>query len=98
MYLTENRRVTKNKLPLPTIDSRAPRALREAARSLAQMFLPSTTPAKRYFPAGNPTLLMTSCVLVPRTRSKPKPEMPFSAVIVLRLAKPMSELHKRYVI
>jgi hypothetical protein len=73
-----------NKLPLPTTDSRAWRMDKDAARSFAQIFLPSTTPAKRYFPAGKLDLIC-SIVFVPRTRSKPKPVTPFKEVRVLQL-------------
>ncbi|KAJ0480739.1 hypothetical protein HanIR_Chr13g0635071 [Helianthus annuus] len=49
--------------------SRDSRTLRDAARSLAQMFLPSTTPAKRYLPDGK-LVLIKSRVCSPRTKSK----------------------------
>lgn len=70
--------------PLPTMASRACRVQREAARSLAQMFLPSTTPAKRNLSLGNPALLIKSTVCVPRTRSNPIAVTPFKPVTVLR--------------
>ena len=63
--------------------SRACRVISEAARSLAQMFLQSATPAKRNFPEGNPPLIK-SRILVPRTKSNPKPITPFSPVNVLQ--------------
>ena len=57
-------------VPFPTIPSRLFNVSREAVRLLAQMFLPSTTPANKYFPLGNPPLIR-SRVLVPRTKSNP---------------------------
>ena len=70
--------------------SRVSSVLIEDARSFAQMFLPSTTPAKRYLPAGKPALLTKSSVLVPRTRSNPKPEMLFKAMMVLKKQRMMN--------
>ena len=81
---------------MPTTASKALRELREAARSLAQMFLPSTTPAKRYFPDGKPALLIKSRVLVPRTRSNPKPVMPFKPVRVLKKATKWMNLSEKH--
>ena len=72
----------KELIPFPTMPSRAFSVSREEARLLAQMFLPSTTPAKRYFPEGNPPLI-NSRVFVPRTRSKPNPVTLFKDVSVL---------------
>lgn len=72
-----------NQLPFPTRFSRACKVLREEARSLAQIFLPSTTPANRYFSEGKP-LLIKSRFFDPRTRSNPSAVTHFKEVTVLK--------------
>nr|GMC95623.1 hypothetical protein Iba_chr05cCG10340 [Ipomoea batatas] len=71
------------------MSSRDFRVLRDPARSFAQMFLPSTTPANKYLPEGKPPLIK-SMVLVPRIKSKPKAVTPFKAVRVLNASAGIS--------
>jgi len=65
-------------IPSPTIVSRSFKMLNDAAKSLAQMFLPSITPAKRYLSPGKPTVLTRLSVLVPRIRSNPIADIAFN--------------------
>ena len=65
----------------------------EAAKSLAQMFLPSTTPANKVFPAGMPCSLINSRVLAPRTRSTPKAATDSRPMRVLPRSIRMSKNH-----
>ena len=73
-------------ITLPTVISRYFKMLNNCAKSLAHMFRPSITPAKRYLSLGKPIVLTRLSVLVPRIRSNPIADIAFNRMMVLQVS------------